>query len=160
MTPTLADPLRHLAMPDLEAELADAENCLWTTCDGAKRFDISDDAAFNCGGLGLTRMKVQGNSYRPDVSGAFVLVLGLWHPFEPGPDCPFDGEPTLVDLLAFDPRRPSVWWHRIGQRDHVIGDWQVGTGPCRTHTTPLSWLQADCRGSVNLGALERWRAAA
>lgn len=96
------------------------------------------DARLHCG---LAKIVRHRPFYEPDPDGDHAIVIPVM----------YDDE--LVDLLAFDARRPSDWFMRLG------GEPLLGAGaladqllekPLHVYRTPLSWLQAGCDGVVIL----------
>ena len=67
----------------------------------------------------------------------------------------------LIDLVAWDPRRPDIWWLRRGHARWLGGaaveraNFEAEQGdaaPIRLHATPMAWLRAECAGACLLRA--------
>lgn len=90
---------------------------------------------------------------------SLARVSPLIHLFEPsdnGRDAiivPIFDDDELVDLVAFDPRQPEVWWCRIGTEPLLGINWLANvdpTTPVRIFAHPLDWLRAGGAGVVIL----------
>lgn len=97
---------------------------------------------------GLTQIDADttGRFYQPVADGAPAIIVPV-----------LDAE-ELVDLLAFDPRRPKRWWLRVGAVPLLGGDElaylllgpKLFAEPLWVRRTPLGWLRNSCRGVVIL----------
>lgn len=96
------------------------------------------------GHFGVSRAQFHGDLYESDPDGVPVIVMACFeHPDEPP-----------VDLVAFQPSDPTRWWLRLGNAI-ILGLHNARLAlfeqaPILVHPTPLSWLQADCAGTVVL----------
>lgn len=110
------------------------------------RHGVTDaDVQLHCG---LTQIDADttGRFYQPVDDGAPAIIVPV-----------LDAE-ELVDLLAFDPRRPERWWLRIGAVPLLGGDElaylllgpKLFAEPLWVHRTPLNWLRNSCHGVVIL----------
>lgn len=110
------------------------------------RHGVADaDVRQHCG-LAQIDPDTAGRFYQPFVGGVPAIVVPV-----------LDAE-ELVDILAFDPRRPHRWWLRTGATKFLGGDEladlllgpRLFTDPICVHRTPLNWLRNSCRGVVIL----------
>ena len=65
----------------------------------------------------------------------------------------------LIDMLAWRPDDPTRWWCRLGDVGVVLGADNLDLAHTASlsisfATTPLDWLQADCRGACLLDYCE------
>lgn len=88
---------------------------------------------------GLARIQITGKFFEPHDAGEYAVIVPI-----------MEGD-EMVDLLAFNPRRPEKWWCRIGS-ERLLGstDNQLLGKPLHVFRTPLNWLRAGCDGVVPL----------
>ena len=123
----------------------------------ARCHQIPIATTFAVGFIGLERIRPCGRMYEPAEDGLLALVVpvsDVW------PISSFEGEPTVYDLVAFDPRNPNQWWLRTGYAaalNAVALDISSRTiwasdadPPLRLFRNPLSWLRNECNGVVIL----------
>lgn len=88
---------------------------------------------------GVDRIVRSGKFYEPHPDGDVAIIM------------PVIDIDELVDLLAFDPRTPGVWFQRIGGERLLGSDALLGQllgNPLRVYRTPLSWLGRQREGVV------------
>ncbi len=124
---------------------------------------VTREAVHRCGGLGWVRVSTTGRLYQPADAGDVAIIQPVWA--GPAPSIYQAVEdPLLDDLIAWHPDNPTRWHYRLGTPGAVLGadnlDLAHSEGwPICFATTPLSWLQGDCRGAVLLEVCEaHWRA--
>ena len=99
-------------------------------------------------------MFTTGRGYMPSNIGEVPLIQPIWA--GPAPSIYQAVEnPQIADLIAWKPSDPDLWSYRVGSPGAVLGaenlenahleDWPISLA-----TTPLAWLQGDCRGAVLL----------
>lgn len=91
--------------------------------------------------VALQRIAAERGQFRPDADGIDVMMLAIWDypPFR-------DPDAAIIDLVAWRPDCPSVWWLRTGSAI-ALGEWLIGPGsladgPVAVHRTPMDWLRA------------------
>ena len=162
---------------DLRREFVAAEVAMsWTQCRWLFELQgISGGAWYAAGGWGTARVWPGHNgTYLPGCLGDGrdfnAIILGVWSGAHSKLDDFYETWPSLIDLLAFDPKDPSRWYLRNGGERYGVmwlGEWALDTaqglmlsdadkpGPLRLFRTPLSWLKGGCRGACLLSpALE------
>jgi hypothetical protein len=104
--------------------------------------------------VGVARIRVQGELYEPDPSGALAVITPVLAQF---PDTPESCRPdvyaligNIVDLLAWDARVPQRWAFRVGAATWLgcIPPQHCDPDPVRIWRSPLNWLRAGCNGLV------------
>ena len=124
---------------------------------------VTFEGMLRAGDLGVERITTTGRLYTPSPEGFPAIILAIWAPAPPSIYCSV-ANPVILDLLALRLDQPETWWWRIGEPDLILGsdnlDLAHATGwPISFATTPLDWLQADCRGACLLDHCEaRWAA--
>lgn len=124
--------------PDLWAEYRPALANPHTEAALAK-YGVTDPAATLI--CGLARISPLINLYEPSDNGAHAIIVPI-----------FDGD-ELWDIIAFDPRQPEVWRHRIGGEPLLGINWLANADHktvVPVFANPLAWLQAGCAGVVIL----------
>lgn len=121
--------------------------------DELTKIGVTYEATLRSGGLMKARMEIVGRLWRQVAEGSPVLVTPCYCGPIPSPSNCVEA-PCLIDLIAWQPNRPEVWWYRTGRgvilnkcaydEAHYSGE------PITLHTTPLQWLQANCRGACHL----------
>lgn len=103
------------------------------------RYGVTDpDAQAHCGLVQIEHPDI-GRFYEPRPGGEYAIIVPV-----------MDGE-ELVDLLAFDPRKPDRWWVRLDACCFLGGDnIFCQSAPIEIWRTPLRWLKATCEGVVVL----------
>lgn len=104
-----------------------------------ERHGVDDlDVRLHCG---LARIRTTGRFYEPAIDGDHAIIVPV-----------MDGD-ELVDLIAFDPRRPTEWFARLDSEPllgaSALSDQLLGK-PLHIFWSPLTWLQASCDGVVIL----------
>lgn len=97
---------------------------------------------FDCTAVWRTLMSTAtGGVYQPVDDGRPAIIVPVFDAYE------------LIDLLAFDPRKPEQWWLRVGAvpllGSDALGEQLLGK-PLRVFKTPLAWLLAGLDGVVIL----------
>lgn len=103
------------------------------------RYGVADpDVRRHCG---LAKIVRHRPFYEPNPDGDHAIVV------------PVMDDDELVDLLAFDPRRKSEWFVRLGSEPllgaSALSEQLLGK-PLHIFRSPLTWLQASCDGIVIL----------
>jgi hypothetical protein len=107
--------------------------------------------------IGVARIcPVDSTTYEPDPEGvqAFITPVRVEHPASPESRlpvaCPRIG--SLIDLVAWNPRRPRRWLLRCGWADWLgaCPPQRMDPDPVRLHRCVLEWLRGDCDGIVPL----------
>lgn len=126
----------------------------------ARRHGISMQAYRRGGGFGTATVCVDDRTgtFEPveDEAGAGAVILGVWSDMLFVSDRGVENAPDLVDLVAWDPRRPDCFWRRAGVA-RFLGEWNLecprwgfdaedglGSSVIRFVRSPLAWLQSDC----------------
>ena len=106
---------------------------------------IPTEARLMCG---TARIQPEGKFYQPDADGTMAVIIPI-----------IEGE-VIVDLIAFQPAWPELWWLRRGEAPFLGGDaleWLWLDEPPLVFKTPLAWLKA---GAPHNGiAILDWSAA-
>jgi hypothetical protein len=108
--------------------------------------------------MAVARINTGGRLWGPDPTGRPSFVLPEWD--GPAPSIYRAVEhPLLIDLIAWRPDESTRWWLRLDDFDAVLGadhlDLAHTAGlPISFATTPLEWLQGNCRGACLLGYCE------
>jgi hypothetical protein len=105
------------------------------------------------GGVHEARAGFSGRFWQSEPEGEPVVVVPVYDGPVPNPWQEVE-EPILLDLLAFDPRRPTRWWLRRAEHGLVLGEGNLRASlymqtECPApvvHETPLEWLREGCRG--------------
>ena len=120
---------------------------------------VAREATHRCGGLGWTRIStIGGRCYTPSPAGDVMLIQPVWA--GPAPSIYQAVEhPVIFDLIAWHPDNPTLWHYRIGDPGGVLGADLLDLAhaedlPISFATTPLIWLQGNCRGAVLLDVCE------
>ena len=119
---------------------------------------VTREAAHRAGGLAVARIDTGGRLWAPEPTGKPAFILPVPNGAAPSIYCGVE-IPMLIDLIAWRPDDPTIWWHRLGDVEGVLGadhlDLAHTAGrPISLHGTPLDWLRADCRGACLLGYCE------
>ena len=141
-------------------------DCAWRNRTQEHRKQLADagitfQAMLRAGDLGVARIATTGRLYMPSPTGFPAVILAVWYPAAPSIYTAVE-TPEILDLIAFRPDQPETWWYCIGEPGLILGsdnlDLAHATGwPISFATTPLDWLQADCRGACLLDHCEaRW----
>ncbi len=98
---------------------------------------------------GLAKIRPDGQNYVPDDDGLEAVIVPV-----------FDGG-VVVDLVAFQPAQPELWWVRRGETPFLGSDalerlWL--NEPLRLHRDPLGWLRGGAQ--PNAAVVLSWKAAA
>ncbi len=140
---------------------------------------VSGTALQRCGGYGVGPITTQKDGFlfsEDEEQELTALILGVWSfTFDLVPDDALDcyiSHPSLLDLVAFDPKNPERFWLR-SRSDQRSGPVFLGfdfyenacgtgldiePGPLRLYATPLRWLQGECQGAcLLLDDGELWR---
>ena len=124
---------------------------------------VTRDAIHRAGGLARARIQVIGRTWRPDLVGFPAVVMPVWDGAAPSI---FEAveHPLLIDMIAWRPSESWRWFYRVGARRAVLGADHLDLAhtegwPITLESTPLEWLQADCRGAVLLDDVEEVLAA-
>ena len=124
---------------------------------------VTREAIQRGGDLGWARViDIGGRCFTPDPAGNVMLIQPVWA--GPAPSI-FQAveHPVLFDLIAWHIEEPTQWWYRIGDPGGVLGADLLDLAhaedlPISFATTPLIWLQGNCRGAVLLDICEaHWR---
>ena len=88
---------------------------------------------------GVSLIRTAGTFYKPDPDGNPAIIVPA-----------MDGG-GLVDLVAFDPRRPGRWHVRLGACPLLgIDNMGLWLEPLRLWRSPLGYLRAKLQGAVVL----------
>jgi hypothetical protein len=135
---------------DLAAEhLAGLRNMRQRHLDHLLGRGVSGRAYVAAGCIGIERVRFSSTTYEPTEDDEQVFIQPV-----------HDGLDRLCDLLAWRPRQPDRWALRcdaafaLGEAAIADADW--ANEPLELHSTPLAWLQGDCRGAVVLRPAEAW----
>ena len=130
---------------------------------GCQRRELEDlgvnrEAIHRAGGLAGASVKTVGRGYTPTDSGDVMVIQPIWARAAPSLYWAV-ANPQLVDLIAWMPSDPEIWWYRLGDKSAVLGAENLELAhsegwPITFETTPLAWLQVGCRGAVILDYCE------
>ena len=133
-------------MIDLEGELntaGDAGEAFAILRDlGADVSALVGDPIYGAIGLSKIRPSAEGLYDPTEGPGRAAILLGVRDPD--------DGE--IIDIVAFDPERPSKFWRRTGAAPFLGWECVDRAGhygePLTLFPDPLAWLRGGCAGAV------------
>jgi hypothetical protein len=141
---------------DLAAEMSAAAAQL-SSDDRAELIALGIDRFDVCQLCGIAPVRrCGGELYEPDPAGraAIITPVLVQDPATPESNLPHSycrfGE--VVDLVAWDPRRPRRWALRVGAAEWLgcIEPQYLEPDPVPIRSSVLSWFRAGCRGLVLL----------
>ena len=145
--------------PDLMAEWTATSSLNSRQRHQLENLGVTREPIQRAGDLGWARVTdVGGRCYSPSDAGDVMLIQPVWA--GPAPSIYQAVEhPVIFDLIAWHPDNPTLWHYRIGDPGGVLGADLLDLAhaedlPISFATTPLIWLQGNCRGAVLLDVCE------